>query len=222
MDIAYSHQNYEQLTVIVNCGLGSKVLQTAKKSGLTGGTVMIGRGTITSRILNFFELTDIRREIVTMIGDKKAVRTALAIIQDVLKLDKPNHGIAYTTSVCFIGGSKRYSCHWQDLSRGDEQAMYQAITVVVEKGKAEDVIDAALKAGSKGGTIINARGSGVHETSRLFAMDIEPEKEMVLILSKSEQTEKIVSSIRTSLKIDEPGMGILYIQHVNEVCGLYE
>ncbi len=100
--------------------------------------------------------------------------------------------------------------------------MYQAITVVVEKGKAEDVIDAALKAGSKGGTIINARGSGVHETSRLFAMDIEPEKEMVLILSKSEQTEKIVSSIRTSLKIDEPGMGILYIQHVNEVCGLYE
>ena len=53
MDIAYSHQNYEQLTVIVNCGLGSKVLQTAKKSGLTGGTVVIGRGTITSRILNF-------------------------------------------------------------------------------------------------------------------------------------------------------------------------
>ena len=138
MDIAYSHQNYEQLTVIVNCGLGSKVLQTAKKSGLTGGTVVLGRGTITSRILNFFEL----------IGDKKTVRTALAIIQNVLKLDKPNHGIAYTTSVCFIGGSKRYSCHWQDLSRGDEQAMYQAITVVVEKGKAEDVIDAALKAGS--------------------------------------------------------------------------
>ncbi len=34
--------------------------------------------------------------------------------------------------------------------------MHCAITVVVDKGKAEDVIDAATAAGSKGGTVINA------------------------------------------------------------------
>jgi nitrogen regulatory protein PII len=91
----------------------------------------------------------------------------------------------------------------------------------VDRGKAEDVIDAATKAGSKGGTIINARGSGIHETSKLFSMDIEPEKEIVIILSEVESTEKIVSSIRSHLKIDEPGNGIIFIQDVNKTYGIY-
>ena len=43
------------------------------------------------------------------------------------------------------------------------------------------MIDAATAAGSKGGTVINAR-SGIHEEQTLF-MDIEPEKEIVLIIS---------------------------------------
>lgn len=100
--------------------------------------------------------------------------------------------------------------------------MYQAITVIVERGKAEDVIDAAVKAGSKGGTIIKARGSGIHETSKLFTMDIEPEKEIVLILSEADKTDAIVESIRKDMKIDEPGQGILYVQEVSKTYGLYK
>ena len=60
--------------------------------------------------------------------------------------------------------------------------MIQAILTVVEKGHAEEVIDAAVQAGSHGGTIINARGSGVHETATLFGLGIEPEKELVICL----------------------------------------
>ena len=97
---------------------------------------------------------------------------------------------------------------------------YQAITVIVDKGKAEEVVDAAAKAGSKGATIINARGSGIHETSRLFAMDIEPEKEIVLILSQNEKVEDIVESIRQEMQIDVPGNGIIYVQPVNRTYGL--
>ena len=100
--------------------------------------------------------------------------------------------------------------------------MYHAITTIVEKGKAEEVIEAATKAGSKGGTIINGRGSGIHETSKLFSMDIEPEKEIVLILSEAEMTQAIVSSIGERLKINEPGNGIIYVQDVNKTYGLYK
>ena len=105
---------------------------------------------------------------------------------------------------------------------GVNNTMYHAITVIVEKGNAELVIDAATEAGSKGGTIINARGSGIHETSKLFSMNIEPEKELVLILSEKESTENIISSIREKLKIDEPGNGIIFIQDVNKTYGLYQ
>ena len=100
--------------------------------------------------------------------------------------------------------------------------MYNSITIIVDKGRAEDVIDAATKAGSLGGTIINARGSGIHETSKVFAMEIEPEKEVILILSKTEQTEQIVESISKEIKINEPGNGIIYVQDINKTYGLYE
>ncbi len=46
------------------------------------------------------------------------------------------------------------------------QIMYAAITVIVDKGKAEQVVEAAIAAGSNGGTIINARSSGIHENEQ--------------------------------------------------------
>ena len=100
--------------------------------------------------------------------------------------------------------------------------MYQVITIIVDKGKAEDVIEAAISAGSKGGTIINGRGSGIHETSKLFSMDVEPEKEIVIILSEVDMTESITSVIREKLNIDEPGKGIIYIQGVNKTYGIFK
>ena len=53
-------------------------------------------------------------------------------------------------------------------------------------------------------------------------MEIEPEKEVVIILSKKDKTEDIVSSIREELKLDEPGNGILFVQEINKAYGLYE
>ena len=93
--------------------------------------------------------------------------------------------------------------------------------MVVDKGKGESVIDEATKAGSTGGTIIKARGSGIHETSKVFNMDIEPEKEIVIIITEKEKTEDIVNSVRHGLKIDEPGKGIIFVQEVKKAFGLY-
>ena len=101
------------------------------------------------------------------------------------------------------------------------KGMYNIIFVIVEKGKAEDVIEAANKAGSTGGTIINARGAGIHEVQKFFSVEIEPEKEEVFIITRSDNKDKIVNSIREHLKIDEPGNGILYVLDVNEVYGLH-
>jgi nitrogen regulatory protein PII len=83
-------------------------------------------------------------------------------------------------------------------------------------------VEAAAKAGSKGATIINARGSGIHETSRLFAMDIEPEKEIVLIVSDSDSTDHIVASIRENFQIEKPGNGIVFVQNVTQAYGLFD
>lgn len=73
-----------------------------------------------------------------------------------------------------------------------------------------------------GGTIMNGRGSGIHETARLFGLEVEPEKELVLILTGKDATPRIVQSIYDQLRLGEPGNGIVFVKDIERVRGLYE
>ncbi|WP_324824260.1 P-II family nitrogen regulator [Sinanaerobacter sp. ZZT-01] len=212
----------ELICIIVNFGLGSKLVRLAKKHGIPGGTIMLSRGTVNSSILDYMGLSDVRKESVFMVADKKIARQALEEMNKEFEFNKPNHGIAFATSICGVLGTKSIVCGNIKNEREVDNTMYHLVTTIVDKGKGECVIDAATKAGSKGGTIMNARGSGIHETSKLFSMEIEPEREVVMILSEHESTEKIVTSIKEELKIEEPGNGIIYIQDVNKTYGIYK
>ncbi|MBP8633056.1 MAG: P-II family nitrogen regulator [Synergistaceae bacterium] len=211
---------FELVWVIVNFGKGSKIMQAAKKSGITGGTILLAKGTANNSMAEFLGLSEIRKEIIMMGANKKTARSVLEALDTKFNFDKPNHGIAFITAVSEMIGSVGCKATETDIEERREEAMYCAITVVVEKGKAEEVIDAATAAGSRGGTIINARGSGIHETSKLFFMDIEPEKEIVLILSERKGAQAIIASIGEKLDIEKPGKGIIFVQEVSKVYGL--
>lgn len=213
---------YEMIYVIVDYGKGSKVLRTAKEYGLKGGTIFLGKGTVNDAILKSISIYEERKEILLIGSDKKTADYALEMLNERFKFGKPNHGIMFTITICGIAGTRSYQCKEIEEERGADNKMYQIIMTIVNKGNAEEVIDAATKAGSKGGTIINARGSGVNETRKLFNMDIEPEKEIVLILAKRDATEGIVTSIREQLETDKPGNGIIFIQDVSKTYGIHE
>lgn len=213
---------YELIYVVVNYGMGSKVLHKAKEHGISGGTICLGKGTVNNSLMNFLSLYDERKEIVLLGTDPNTAKRVLSQLDKTFHFEKPNHGIVFTTSVGKIIGSSCYKYEKIENERGVDKAMYQVIISVVNRGKAEDVIEAAQATGSKGGTIINGRGSGIHETTRLFNMDIEPEKEVVMILSKEDVTENIIAAIREKLEIDKPGNGIIFVQDVNQVYGIYE
>jgi len=210
---------YSLICCVVNMGDASKVCKIAKKYGVKGGTTSIGRGTISNKLMNFLAICEERKEIVTMIVESELASEAIKGIGAEMKFEKPHHGIAFSYSVSEFIGSKNIVS--SSGVTGGGKVMYKVIFVIVEKGKAEDVIEAAKAAGSTGGTIINARGAGVHEVQKFFSLEIEPEKEEVLIITKSENKERIVDSIRERIKIDEPGNGILYVLDVNEVYGLH-
>ncbi len=214
--------NYELICVIVDFGKGSKVVKYAKQNGISGATIFLGKGTVNNHILKLLDLTDVRKEIVLMIAKENIVQKAIDAIHKKFQLDKPNHGIAFTISVRNIIGVRNCDVEIKTIEkRGLENKMYQAIFVVVDRGRAESVLDSALAAGAKGATIINGRGSGIHETKMLFSFPIEPEKDIVMILTEENVTDSITEAVRIDLKIDEPGMGIMFILDVNKAYGLY-
>ena len=212
--------DYQLVVVIVNFGLGSKVLKLAKQEGIQGGTIVLGKGTYKKPLLEFLELAETRKEIVLMIAPLRIVNPALETLSEKLKLNKPNHGIAFVIPVIKFMGMGQYDRILKTHEGGVNMTEYQAIFTVVDKGRGQDVVDAATQVGAKGATIINARGSGIHETSKLFNMEVEPEKEMVLILAKHEIVQDVIKAISDGLDLDKPGNGILFVQEVHQTYGI--
>ena len=208
------------ITVIVDCGKGSRVLRIARDNEVTGGTVLMADGTIRHGLLNFLGITDTRKEMIMMAAERESADHALIALDREFEFSKPNHGIAYMTQLCRVTGAASLDCRAEDDREGEY--MYQVINAIVDKGRAEEVIEAASEAGAKGGTIINARGAGIHETRRVFAIDIEPEKEIVMILAKNEFVDGIIQSINERLEMDKPGNGIIFVQRAIKTFGLYE
>jgi nitrogen regulatory protein PII len=213
---------YQLMIVIINHGAGSKVMRIARQNGVKGGTIVYGKGTIKKPLLEWLDLTDVRKEIVLMVVEDKIVLKAIIALDHKFNFKKPNHGILFTLPLAVFLGDCHYEYQEFNESRGKQNMMYDAIFVIVDKGRGELAVEASSKAGAKGGTIINARGAGIHETSKIFNMEIEPEKEMVLILTEVNNTQKIVETIREDLELDKPGMGIIFVQHVAQAHGLHK
>ncbi len=210
----------ELIVVIVTFGMGSKIIRHAKRHGITGATVLLGKGIVKKPLLEFLELHETHKEIVLMGTAADKVEPVMASLMEKFQFEKPHHGIAFSIPINKILGTKLIACDQAQGEREVEDVVYQAIFVIVDKGNAELVIDAAQKAGARGGTIINARGSGIHETAKLFAMEIEPEKEIVLIIAEKQLTDAITAAVRQDLEIDKGGKGIIFVQDISKAYGL--
>jgi nitrogen regulatory protein P-II 1 len=97
---------------------------------------------------------------------------------------------------------------------------YKLVAAIVPKGAAGKVVDAARAAGAEGGTILLARGTGVHEARRFFGISISSERELVLILVEPERARALLDAVVEAGRLDEPARGIAFVLSVDEVKGI--
>jgi len=207
---------------IIDFGKGSKVLKIAKKIGAVGGVVFLGKGTVKNELLKFLGILDVRKEIFLTTIEEELEDALYEEMNKKLGLNKPKHGIAFSIPLKSLVkiDEKEYKSNIKQ--KGVAKVNYEAIFVIVDKGSLDTVIDSAESAGSTGGTVIHGRGLGNQEKAKLFNIEIEPEKDIVLILSKADKTEDIVNAIKERLNIDKPGAGIIFVLDVKRTVGLYE
>jgi nitrogen regulatory protein P-II 1 len=97
---------------------------------------------------------------------------------------------------------------------------FKLIAAIVPKGAAGKVMDAAREAGAEGGTILLARGTGVHEARRFFGMSMSTERELLLILIDPERAQEVLDSMVRAGRLDEPSRGMAFVLSVDEVKGI--
>jgi nitrogen regulatory protein P-II 1 len=96
------------------------------------------------------------------------------------------------------------------------------IVCIIEQGKADKVVKAALEKGADGATIFNATGTGVRQKLRIIESFIKPEKEIIIIVTKANRTEKVFNAMVLAGKLDSPGKGFIYVQKVEKAVGFVE
>lgn len=209
------------VTLILSEHQCSRCARILREKSLCDGIILRGQGTVKSQALNILGIRSQKREIIKFLLEKdKAVRM-LDMFTEELQLDSPGHGIAYTSPVTTFGAPGPNTGESTHPEREEEEnTMYKKLTVIVNRGMAEDVMDIARKAGAKGGTILHGRGTGAEIAAKLFGMDIEPEKELVIILMPSELAAGAADALMRELDLGASGSGILFVEPVLEVRGL--
>jgi hypothetical protein len=97
---------------------------------------------------------------------------------------------------------------------------FTLILTVVNRGFADTVVNAGREAGARGGTILYARGTGVHEVEKFFAISIQPEKEIILTLVKKEETRGVMEQIVKMSGLKTEGKGLSIALPVSNVAGV--
>lgn len=94
------------------------------------------------------------------------------------------------------------------------------IVTIVRKGWGSTVLEASVKAGARGGTVLFGRGVGVHEKEKIFGVSIEPEKEVVLTMVRAAQVDTILGEIVRAAELDAPGHGMAFVLPVHGIVGV--
>lgn len=97
---------------------------------------------------------------------------------------------------------------------------YKLIAAILPKGSAGEVMDAAREAGAEGGTILLARGTGVHEAKRFFGLSVSSERELLLILVEPEKARNVLETVVGAGRLNEPARGVAFVLSVDEVTGI--
>ena len=97
---------------------------------------------------------------------------------------------------------------------------YELIIVVANHGHSEEVMDAARAEGAGGGTVIHAKGTGLERAEKFLGVSIADEKELILIVTKTESKKAIMKSIMDHAGLESKARSVVFSLPVTDTAGL--
>lgn len=91
-----------------------------------------------------------------------------------------------------------------------EEKKFELVVCIVNAGFSQNVVEAARKAGARGGTILRGRGSANPEAEEFFGLTIQPDKEIVIILVPSDIKDEVLRTIYQESGLSKEGQGIAF------------
>lgn len=218
------------LVTIVDRGKGEGVSRLLRQEGVLIHCIALGNGTAHKGLLSLLGLKDTAKDVVVSFVRSGVAFRAMRRLSYALEIDLPGRGIAFTVPVGSVGGAQTMNylmgadapavSEEGNMSMQQEQLKNDLIVAIVNRGYTDLVMDAALPAGARGGTVVHARGAGTEEAAQFFGITIQPEKEMVLILVEHDRKVPVMQAIARGAGLGSEGHGIIFSLPVSDVMGV--
>ena len=206
---------YELLVSVVPHNKAEQVSDAAVAAGSFGGTVCMGRRISGNNVIAALGLGGATLDIVYILTEETQKAQIAAAIVAACAEEKANFGYLFTMDVNAMLRTGTVTGDAKGENAMSEKTR-ELISIILNKGYADDAMAAARKAGAGGGTVINARGTAREDDAKFFGMHIVPEKEMLLIVVEHEKKDAVLEAIRTLPCLAEPGSGIAFCSGVDE------
>ena len=99
---------------------------------------------------------------------------------------------------------------------------YELVVCIVNAGFSTNVMEAARSAGAQGGTILRARGSANPEAEEFFNINIQPNKELVMILVPEGIKDDVMKAVYKDGGLSTQAQGIIFSLPVNHTTTVKE
>lgn len=218
--------NLYLMTTIVDRKAVNKYLDLYHENDLHVMYLTLGYGTVSSEILDYFGLDSKEKAVAFSVLQGSSWETIKTQLQKKLKIDAPGEGIAFTIPLSSIGGKKtlQFLLESEDYQKEEESTLkntvHDLIIVIAEQGYTNMIMDAARSAGAYGGTVVHAKGTGMEAAEKFMGVSLAAEKEMVFIVTKTEQKNAIMQAIMKDAGLDSKAKSIVFSLPVTDTAGL--
>lgn len=96
---------------------------------------------------------------------------------------------------------------------------YELIIIISNQGYAEEIMETAKDNGAKGGTVLHGRSATHKEAVKFFGITIHPEKELLLIVTKTEVKTQIMKAISDKHGVTTEARALCFSVPVSDVVG---
>jgi len=190
-----------------------------------------GEGTASSELMDYLGLGTTDKAVLLCVVLKSQVPDLLRTLKEELRLDKPGKGIAFTFPVLginsFVMNMLREDIQQkivEHLERSEAQMIshmtHSFLMITINQGYSEEVMDAAKESGATGGTVLHARRLGTEEPMKKWGISIQPEKEIIFILTEQDKKHAIMRAIGEKCGLHSEAQGIVISIPVDAVAGL--
>ena len=214
------------VTTIVDRKVINRYMEVYQDCEQNVAFLALGYGTASSEILDYLGLESNQKAVSFSVMEDASWLKVKKQMERKLKIDAPGGGISFTVPLSSIGGIKalQFLAETQDYQKEEESTLkntnHQLIIVITEPGYTNLVMDAARSAGAYGGTVIHAKGTGMEMAEKFMGVSLASEKELVLIVAKTEQKNAIMQAIMKDAGLNSKAKSIAFSLPVSDTAGL--